>query len=241
MSEAYSYHDVRQAEIASVEPCGEGVAESHDMAALAMAPSDEPAQSSSEEARRRAAVILEVLAGIVGPTDASRVLGIGVQHYYQLERRALCGLILGCEPQPKGPRGPGLEEQLAAVQRELADCRRECLRQAALVRITQRAIGLPASQVPAQRSDAKPKKAVRSKSVGHPSGTGPVTSARPARRKRRPAVRALRALEALRGADSSGPAKGPKLERMAQRPSREVTEVASNVPDKEVSDGSASR
>jgi hypothetical protein len=148
------------------------------------------APTQSVEAHRRAAVILEVLAGVRGPSEAATALGVTVSHYYVLERKALAGLVAGCESQPKGPRGPGLEQQLAAVQRELEECRRECLRQSALVRATQRAMGLPSpAAVEPQGTRAKGKAKEKGK------GTGPAS---PARRRRRPTVRALRAAAALR-------------------------------------------
>jgi hypothetical protein len=148
------------------------------------------AQTQSVEAHRRAAVILEVLAGVRGPSEAAAALEVSVSHYYLLERKALAGLVAGCESQPKGPRGPGLEQQLAAAERELEECRRECLRQSALVRATQRAMGLPASAaVEPQGTRAKGKAKEKGK------GTGPAS---PARRRRRPTVRALRAAAALR-------------------------------------------
>ncbi|NLY00873.1 MAG: hypothetical protein GXY83_32685 [Rhodopirellula sp.] len=101
-------------------------------------------------AQRRAAAILEVLAGVCTPPEAAAVLGISVNGYYLLERKALAGLTSACEPKPKGRVGPGPEQKLAAQQREVERLRRECLRQAALVRATQRAVGLPAAAPPTE-------------------------------------------------------------------------------------------
>ena len=141
-----------------------------------------PNQPASPQANRRAAAILEVLAGLRTAAEAAAALGISVNHYYLLERKALAGLLSACEPQPKGPRGPGAEQKLAALQRELEECRRECLRQTALVRATQRAVGLPASATARSSRSAAAK---GGKKKGHS-------------RKRRPAVRALRAANELR-------------------------------------------
>lgn len=172
-------------------------------------------QTVSVEAHRRAAVILEVLAGVRGPTEAATVLNVTVSHYYLLERKALAGLVAGCEPQPKGgPRRPGLEQQLATVEHALEECRRECLRQSALVRATQRAMGLPASAAAEpQGTRAKAKGRGKAKGAGPPSA---------ARRRRRPTVRALRAAEALRSQaahdpqeNSSGVDSGESLEPVA--------------------------
>lgn len=161
-----------------------------DETVLSTTAGEAPAERGSAEASRRAAAILEVLAGVRGPSESAAALRISVNHYYLLERKALAGLVSACEPQPKGPRGPGLEQQLARLERELDQCRRECLRQAALVRATQRAVGLPLS--PAVQS---PSKAGKRKGAGHAKNA--------ATRRRRPTVRALRAAQMLRE-NSSG-------------------------------------
>jgi hypothetical protein len=87
-------------------------------------------------------VILESLAGERTAQQAAAALGMTVTNFYLLERKALQGLLRACEPQPKGPPKPGLERKLAHLERELARSQRECQRQAALVRATQRALGL---------------------------------------------------------------------------------------------------
>lgn len=133
-------------------------------------------------AQRRAAAVLEVLAGVRTPPEAAVLLSISVNAYYLLERRALAGLTAACEPKPKGRRVPSGERRLALLEREVQRLRRECLRQSALVRATQRAVGLPAA------APAKTAKAAGRQATG---GTK--------RKRRRPAtVRALRAAEALR-------------------------------------------
>jgi hypothetical protein len=139
------------------------------------------------EANRRAAAILEVLGGLRTPCEAAEILKISVTHYYVLERKALRGLVSACQTEPKGSQVPRAEQQLAALERDLAQCRRECMRQAALVRATQRAVGLPAAAVTATKRSLKQTKA----------GAGTK------RRRRKPAVRALQAVEVLRK-NSSG-------------------------------------
>ena len=137
-------------------------------------------------ANRRAAAILEVLAGEKLPSQAAGALGISVTHYYILERKALEGLLAACQPRPQGRAGPSDEEKLARLERELERSRRECRRQAALVRATQRAVGLPASTAP-------PSKSTSGGGGRSPSGG---TSAQRTRR-RRPRARALRAAAVL--------------------------------------------
>jgi hypothetical protein len=147
---------------------------------------------TSTEANRRATAVLEVLGGLRTPSEAAQVLNISVTHYYVLERKALHGLLHGCEPRPKGPRAPSTEKQLVTLKRQLERCQRECMRQAALVRATQRALGFPATN-PGRSSGKK----ARASTGGKP--------------RRRPTARALRAVETLRK-NSSGPNSPGKVE-----------------------------
>lgn len=99
-----------------------------------------PAEGS-QEARRRAAGVLEVLAGVHTPADAARALGLTTARYYALEQQALEGLIKGCELKSKGRRQTP-ERQLEDLRLEVQRLRRECDRQQALARTAQRAVGL---------------------------------------------------------------------------------------------------
>lgn len=138
-------------------------------------------KKASSQASQRAAAILEVLAGVRLPTQAARLLNISITHYYLLERKALEGLLAACEVRPRG-RGPATAEQrVGQLERELERCQRECQRQAALVRATQRTMGLP----PVASAAAKPAR------------NGKSAAAAGKRRRRRPAVRALQAARAL--------------------------------------------
>jgi hypothetical protein len=143
---------------------------------------------ASAEARRLAAVILEVLAGSRTPGDAARAVGTSIPRYYQLEQRAIAGLLSGCERRPKGSR-PSEARQVARLERELARLQKECGRQQALARLAQRAVGLPAPQ-------AAPVK---------PAASGGNSNGKKSR-KRRPVVRALRAAQALMEGGPEGPA-----------------------------------
>jgi hypothetical protein len=156
--------------------------------AAPFAPADEnsvpgatPAEASAE-ARRLAAGILEVLAGARGPVEMAQVLGISLARYYQLERRALDGLLAACEPRRRGP-GRRSSNEVAALRQECERLRRACARQQALVRAAQRAIGFPA---PAATGGAPP-----SGSTGRK------------RRPRRPKARALKMAALLRSAPGS--------------------------------------
>jgi hypothetical protein len=145
------------------------------------------------EAKRLAAVILEVLAGMRTPTGAATVLGIRLPRYYLWEERAVQGLVAACEPRHRG-RVVSPDRQLAGLERDLALARRDLARHQALARTAQRALGLPAP------AEAHPSAAAGGKGKGKsraaPSGARP--------RRRRPTVRALRAARLLRAQDSSG-------------------------------------
>jgi hypothetical protein len=139
----------------------------------------------TREARQRAVLILEVLAGGRTPAQAAEALTVSLTHYYLLEEKALQGLLLACEPAPRGP-GTDPQRQLEALQRDCQRWQRECARQQALVRAAQRTIGL-----------AAPAAAPAAKEGGRK------------RKPRRPVVRALQAASKLRGAEETGPPVSP--------------------------------
>jgi hypothetical protein len=126
-------------------------------------------------------LILEVLAGLRTPTEASEALGVSAMRYYVLERRALEGMVQALQPRPKGKRRRP-EDALQEAGREKARLQREMGRLQALVRAAQRTMGLPATP---SRDKGKGDK----------------------RRRRRPQVRAVKAMALLRApASESGPA-----------------------------------
>jgi hypothetical protein len=136
--------------------------------------------SVSRDAQRVATAILEVLAGVRTPTDAAVALSVSLPRYYLWEQRALEGLVRACEPRCKG-KAASEKHKMAVLEKELLRLRQDCARQQALVRASQRTIGLappPAPVVkPAAKANGKP--AVKSK------------------RKRRPVARALKAVAVL--------------------------------------------
>jgi hypothetical protein len=136
------------------------------------------APGESQESKCLAVGILEVLAGVRTPGQAAEALHISLPRYYQLEARALRGLVGACDPKPKGrqPR-PGSSE--AALRQENERLLREVTRQQSLVRLTQRQIGL--APPPAKAAPGK-------------------------KRKRRPAVRALQMAERLEREAAEPPA-----------------------------------
>jgi hypothetical protein len=115
---------------------------------------------TGHEARRKAAAILEVLAGARKPSDAAQALGITPMRYYLLELRAIQGLVKACEPVKLGAK-VSPERETQRLRKQVTVLERECARYAALARVAQRAVNL--SPPPADKKTAGGKKARRSK------------------------------------------------------------------------------
>lgn len=116
-------------------------------------------QDASRTARQLAAAILEVLAGARTPLEAATALQVSLPRYYQVENRALKGLLAACEAKPKGrTRSP--ERELEALRQLNERLQREVQRQQALVRATQRTMGLapPPATTPAAKLGKKARK-----------------------------------------------------------------------------------
>ena len=127
----------------------------------------------SPEARKNAAAVLEVLAGLRTPTQAAQSLGLALPGYYNLELRALQGLMGSCEPLRKG-RQRNAHHELAAARAQCQKLTAELQRYQALARATQRTIGLAAP----------------------PPAPGKTESGR---KRRKPVVRAMQAIALLKG------------------------------------------
>lgn len=99
----------------------------------------------STEAKKKASLILETLSGLRSTADASAALGVTLARYYQLESRALQGLVDALEARaPGGQASPEVEAR--KLQQERDRLERELRRAQALVRVAQRAVGLPPPQ-----------------------------------------------------------------------------------------------
>ena len=96
----------------------------------------------SAQARRTSAVILEVLAGVMGPSEGAEALGVSGATYYKVEARALEGLVKACETRPRRGRTRTVESELSQLRKEHAKLGRECTRLQSLVRVLQRAAGI---------------------------------------------------------------------------------------------------
>lgn len=158
-------------------------------------PRFKPQAPVSRDAQRVAAVILEVLAGVRTPTEAATAVGLSVPRYYLWEQRALAGLVQACEPRPKG-KAASERHRVAVLEKDVARLRQDCARQQALVRASQRTIGL----TPAAQPAAKP----AAKAGGKAAAKAGDAAAGKAKRKRRPVARALKAVAALQAAPQEG-------------------------------------
>jgi hypothetical protein len=138
-------------------------------------------------AKRLAATILEVLAGVRTPTEAATILAISLPRYYQWESRALEGLVAACVPKPKGRvRSPASE--IATLQRKYERALRDVARLQTLLRAAQRTVGLPPPAPPPSKTAGK-------------------------KRRRRPTARALGVAQRLQAdaAASAAPAAAAQL------------------------------
>jgi hypothetical protein len=95
-----------------------------------------------ETAKKTAAMILEVLAGLRSTTEAAQALEISSMRYYVLERRATEGMVQALQPRPKGKQKRP-ETTLEALRRDKVRLEREVGRLQALVRAAQRTMKLP--------------------------------------------------------------------------------------------------
>jgi hypothetical protein len=127
-----------------------------------------PVPRGGQLASRVAACVLEVLAGVRTPAEAAGELGVSLPRYYQLEQRALQGLVQGCEPPPRG-RVASAEGELARLRRDNERLTRECQRQQALVRLARQATGLanPAAKAGKGGEAGRTKRRPRRSARGH--------------------------------------------------------------------------
>src|SRR5262249_2637140 len=96
---------------------------------------------AGKDAKRMAAAILEVWAGLRAPLAATGAVGVSLPRYYQIEANGLQGLVAGCTPKPKG-RQANPAHEATALRRANERLQRELGRQQALVRLTQRGLGV---------------------------------------------------------------------------------------------------
>jgi hypothetical protein len=154
-------------------------------------------QEASKEARRLAALILEVLAGARTPQQAAQALQLSLPRYYQLEARGLHGLLAACEARPRG-RQADVARAVAALERDKARLQRDLARQQSLARLTQRVVGIS------------------------PPPPSPPRAAGKKGRKRRPVARALAAAARLKQEAAAAPPSDNQLSSAVARADTEA-------------------
>ena len=137
----------------------------------------------SKEAKRAVTVILQVLAGTIGPYEAAEALKISPTMYYKMEERALDGMLAACEPRQKGKRKTP-QSELKGLKEKYAKLERERARYQTLLRASNRTVGLYLSKKNESQKDKK------------------------GRKKKRPTVRALTLAERLKDKEGSDDAQG---------------------------------
>ena len=95
----------------------------------------------SRPARKAVAAILEALSGAIGTTQAAELLGVSLSRYYQLEARALQGMLQAMEPRKRGILMTP-EREIKALQAEKKRLEQELRRQQTLLRAAHRTLGL---------------------------------------------------------------------------------------------------
>jgi len=179
--------------------------------------------NASNDARRVAGAILEVLAGVRSITDAAVALGIAPARCYVLEARAVAGLITACEPRSPGPHsGSGLAAEVDRLRAERDRLRDEAARYQALARIAQTAFGPMGGAVTAAPATApvltqRQLRAARAPAHA-PTATTPTAVITKTRKKRVATVRALRLAQRVQQASpgSALPAPMPVATPAAQ-------------------------
>lgn len=120
----------------------------------------------SEDARRTASAILEVVSGERGSYEAAEALGISPMRYYALEGRALQGMVTALEPRPRGPRGPKPEDVLRKTEAERDRLRREVGRLESLLRVIRKGYRLEEPKAAAKgKAKRRPKRKARAKEL----------------------------------------------------------------------------
>lgn len=116
----------------------------------------------SKEARRNVALLLEALCGMRSTTEAAEAMGVSMQRYYVLERRAVQGMVTALEPRRQG-RQVTLEAQVTKLEGEIERLSGELMRYQTLHRASQRVIGVPREEPSPASSTRRKRKTTRAR------------------------------------------------------------------------------
>lgn len=118
----------------------------------------------SRRARRVVAGILEALSGEIGTSEAAELLGVSLSRYYQLESRALQGMLAAMEPRKRGIQKTP-EREIKALRAEKKQLEQDLRRQQTLLRAAHRSLGLGARGRKKASSKKRARRGVRGKTV----------------------------------------------------------------------------
>ena len=119
----------------------------------------------SGPARKAVAAILEALSGEIGTSEAAELLGVSLSRYYQLEARALQGMLLAMEPKKRGIQKTP-ERAILGLEAEKKLLEKELRRHQSLLRAANRSLGLAKGGRKKASSKSKARKrGVRGKTV----------------------------------------------------------------------------
>jgi len=104
----------------------------------------------SKGAKASLVVILETLSGACSTGEAAERLQISLSRYYQLETRALQGMLTALEPRPRGRRKTKADE-IRVLKAEKKEVERELRRATSLLRAATRSVGVKAAKKGAKK------------------------------------------------------------------------------------------
>lgn len=111
----------------------------------------------SKASRKAVAAILEALSGGISTTEAAELLGVSHSRYYQLEARALGGMLEASEPKKRGYQKTP-EREIDGLRDEKRGLEKELRRHQSLLRAANRSLGLARGGRPKANSGAKKRK-----------------------------------------------------------------------------------
>lgn len=95
----------------------------------------------SRASRKAVAAILEALSGEIGTAEAAELMGVSLSRYYQLEARALQGMLGAMEPKKRGIQKTP-ERAILGLEAEKKLLEKELRRHQSLLRAANRSLGL---------------------------------------------------------------------------------------------------
>ncbi|MDA1195943.1 MAG: hypothetical protein O2894_12260 [Planctomycetota bacterium] len=121
--------------------------------------------AGSGSARKSVVIILEALSGEIGTSQAAEVLGVSLSRYYQLEVRALQGMLKALEPRKRGMQKTP-QREIVGLKAQKQQLEKDLRRHQSLLRAANRSLGLSSARRPKASSKGRSaKRGVRGKTV----------------------------------------------------------------------------